>query len=176
MNNKRNNFKSLGLWIVQLTGVATLCTACGGSSGNGSAGNAPAPAISVQPISQTVAIGSAVNFSVLASGDASVSFQWKRNGAEVSGATAASYSLSSAQVADTQSKWSVVVRNAAGSVTSAEATLKVTGLGLFARPVSGGAGHADGFGAAARVSYPRGVAADSAGTIYVASSANFRVG
>jgi glucose/arabinose dehydrogenase len=84
-----------------------------------------APAISVQPGDQRVALGEAATFTVAASGAAPLSYQWQRNGSPIPGATQASYTLPSSQAADDGARFSVVVRNAAGTATSREARLAV---------------------------------------------------
>ncbi len=88
-------------------------------------GAAVPPTITTQPASQTVAAGARVTFSVVATGTAPLRYQWLRNGADISGATGASYVVPSASAADAGS-YAVVVTNSAGSVTSAVATLTVT--------------------------------------------------
>ncbi|MDF3066671.1 MAG: hypothetical protein K0R38_2272 [Polyangiaceae bacterium] len=99
--------------------------------GNGSVGKisfpmSQPPAIATQPASRTVPVGAAVTFTVSASGSAPLSYQWQRNGANISGATAASYSLGSAQIADNGAQFRAVVTNGFGSATSNAATLTVT--------------------------------------------------
>lgn len=108
--------------------------ACGGGGGSSTppTSQAVVPAISAQPLNVTATAGASVTFSVTANGDAPLSYQWQRNGADLAGATGAQYVLKAAQIADSGSKWSVVVRNNAGSVTSAQATLTVTGTTLLA--------------------------------------------
>jgi beta-lactamase superfamily II metal-dependent hydrolase len=82
------------------------------------------PSISTQPASQTVVQGSAATFSVVASGTGTLTYQWRFNGANISGATTSSYTRSNAQTTH-QGNYSVVVANSAGSVTSANASLTV---------------------------------------------------
>lgn len=82
-----------------------------------------APAIAAQPVSLTVAQGNTASFSVTATGT-NLTYQWRKNGAVVSGATGQSYSISSVQAADAGS-YTVVVSNSAGSATSSAATLTV---------------------------------------------------
>ena len=94
-----------------------------------SASGQTAPTITTQPQSQTVKEGTAVTFSVVASGSAPLGYQWQRNGANIAGATSASYTLSSPTVADSGAQLRAVVTNAVGSVTSSAATLTVTGTG-----------------------------------------------
>ncbi|MCU7374932.1 immunoglobulin domain-containing protein [Paucibacter sp. O1-1] len=50
-----------------------------------------APSISVQPLGLSAQSGNAVVFSVVASGNPAPSYQWRRNGTAIAGATAASY-------------------------------------------------------------------------------------
>jgi hypothetical protein len=85
---------------------------------------ATAPAITTQPANQTVTAGSAVTFSVTATGTATLTYQWKKGGANITGATSSSYSIASAQAADAGT-YTVVVSNSAGNVTSNGATLTV---------------------------------------------------
>ncbi len=82
------------------------------------------PTITSQPSSQTVAQGSAATFSVVATGTAPLTYQWKFNGVNISGATGSSYTKSNAQPAD-QGNYTVVVSNVAGSATSTAASLSV---------------------------------------------------
>jgi len=83
-----------------------------------------APAITSQPVSRTVTEGGAASFSVSASGTATLTYQWMKNGASISGATSATHSIAAAALADAGS-YSVRVTNSAGSVTSNAAALTV---------------------------------------------------
>lgn len=82
------------------------------------------PVISAQPADKTVDEGDSASFAVVATGVPSPSYQWRRNGVDISGATSSSYSLGSADPADAGS-YTVRVSNLAGSVTSNAATLTV---------------------------------------------------
>ena len=84
-----------------------------------------APAISAQPQTQTTDEGQSVTFSVTASGDPAPTFQWRKDGAEVTGATSSTFSISSVATNDAGA-YTVVISNASGNVTSASATLTVT--------------------------------------------------
>lgn len=86
------------------------------------------PGITTQPQSQTVTVGANVTFSVVASGTAPLSYQWRKDGANISGATTSSYTKSNVQAGDA-GNYSVLVSNAAGSVASANAVLTVNGSG-----------------------------------------------
>ena len=103
-------------------------------------GAAVAPAITTQPQSVTVAAGARAAFSVVATGTPAPTFQWTRNGANIAGATAATFELPAAQPADAGA-YAVVVSNSGGSVTSASVTLTVTTGGgplpaITAQPIS----------------------------------------
>jgi len=85
------------------------------------------PSLTTQPVSQTVNSGATVNFSVTATGDAPLSYQWKKNGTAITGATASTLSLSNVQSSDA-ANYTVTVSNNSGSVTSNTATLTVNVL------------------------------------------------
>ncbi|HUG09977.1 MAG TPA: immunoglobulin domain-containing protein [Opitutaceae bacterium] len=66
----------------------------------------------------------AVALSVTATGTAPLTYQWKKDGVNIAGATSATYTLATPQAADAGS-YTVVVMNALGSTTSNAATLTV---------------------------------------------------
>jgi len=82
------------------------------------------PNILTQPVNQTVGIGQSTLLQVEATGMPLPGYQWQRFGTNLPGATSATLTLSNAQPADAGS-YAVVVSNAAGSVTSAVATVDV---------------------------------------------------
>src|SRR6266478_59870 len=84
-----------------------------------------APGITTQPTNQTVTAGQTATFTVAANGTAPLVYQWQKNGANVTGATAASYTTPATTTADSGSAFRVVVTNTAGTVTSSAATLTV---------------------------------------------------
>src|SRR5215469_11255034 len=98
---------------------------CGGSYGNGGGGGGTAPYITTQPTDQTVTVGQTATFSVVASGTATLSYQWQKNGANISGATSSSYTTPTTTASDNGATFKVTVSNSAGSVTSNAATLTV---------------------------------------------------
>lgn len=83
-----------------------------------------APVISTQPTNQTVTAGNSATFVAAASGTPSPTYQWKKNGLSIAGATSASYTLTNTAASDAGS-YAVVATNSAGSVTSYSATLTV---------------------------------------------------
>ncbi len=82
------------------------------------------PSIGTQPQDQTVIVGSPASFIVVATGTAPLSYQWRKNGTNIVGATTATNSIASAQITNA-GVYSVVVTNVAGSITSAPAILTV---------------------------------------------------
>jgi Zn-dependent metalloprotease len=98
--------------------------------------------ISGQPSSVSVAAGATASFAVTATGGtASYNYQWQRNGANISGATSAAYSLVTASI-DNGAVFSATVTDSATSpttATSGNATLTVTsGGGTSSEAVTNG--------------------------------------
>ncbi|MCE4555050.1 PKD domain-containing protein [Roseateles cellulosilyticus] len=97
-----------------------------------------APQITTDPVSQNVMVGNSATFTVAASG-AGRTYQWQRNGIDIVGAVAASYTTNPAVLADHGARYRCVVRNniggIAGVATSAEAVLRVPAAPLPAVPV-----------------------------------------
>jgi hypothetical protein len=83
-------------------------------------------AITTQPANQTVTAGQAATFSVLAAGTGTLTYQWKKNGAAITGATAGSYKTPATTSADSGAQFTVLVSDTNGSLTSNSATLTVT--------------------------------------------------
>ncbi len=98
-----------------------------------------APTLTAQPANQTVAVGQSATFSVTATGTAPLSYQWRKNGSAITGATGASFTTPATVASDSGSLFTVVVSNSAGSVTSNAATLTVsttTSLTITTQPQS----------------------------------------
>ncbi|HJV21914.1 MAG TPA: immunoglobulin domain-containing protein [Holophagaceae bacterium] len=108
-------------------GWMALTLACGG----GSAGSAPAPAprvtptIATQPTDQTGTYGASASFTLSATGSPAPGFQWRRNGQEIVGATAATLTVDPVRFEDEGARFDVIVHNDLGYVVSAAATLHV---------------------------------------------------
>src|ERR1019366_2222844 len=84
-----------------------------------------APSITTQPVSQTVTTGQVATFSVTATGTATLTYQWKKNGTAIGGATSASYTTPATAASDNGAQFTVTVTNTTGNVTSGAATLTV---------------------------------------------------
>lgn len=96
------------------------------------------PEITAQPQSTAVFEGASASFSVTATGSVQ-SYQWQRDGQDIPGANAATYTLPFATVADSGAVFRVIVGGSSGSVTSADATLTVVPaivrmIGFTAKP------------------------------------------
>ncbi|MBM4012733.1 MAG: hypothetical protein FJ286_15405, partial [Planctomycetes bacterium] len=86
------------------------------------------PVITTQPAAtQSVALGTAATFIVVANGSPAPAFQWRKDGNPITGATSSVFSIGSAVAADA-GIYTVVVSNAGGSVTSSASVLIVAGL------------------------------------------------
>jgi uncharacterized delta-60 repeat protein len=97
------------------------------------------PVITVQPSSEAIADGSNVTFSVTATG--AVSYQWRKGGTDIAGATATSYTITGARAADA-ANYTVAVTNATGTTFSAAATLTVNASAPVTPFISGAFGRA----------------------------------
>lgn len=101
-----------------------------GNTGAGSGGDDPvqqgaAPTILTQPQAVFADAGDSASFSVSASGSGVLQYQWMRNGANIDGATQATYRLEHITDADHASLFSVRVSNSFGGVVSNYASLTI---------------------------------------------------
>jgi hypothetical protein len=90
-----------------------------------------APVIISQPQGTVVSPDLPVSFSVAAEGIPAPAYQWRLNGAAISGAQAATYAVNATSA--TAGNYDVVVSNSAGSVTSAVAVLTL-GASMVVNP------------------------------------------
>jgi sugar lactone lactonase YvrE len=104
-----------------------------------------APTITTQPQGHTVNTGNNVTFSVTVTAYPEPTYQWFFNGAAITGATSASYSITGAQSSHA-GDYTVTATNPVGNVTSAKATLTVNTP--TTPPPSGGGGGGGGGGGA----------------------------
>lgn len=98
-------------------------------------GGGTAPSITSQPSGQTVTAGATATFNVSATGTGSLTYQWRRNGTNISGATSASYTTPATTVsggsANNGDLYSVVVTgDTSPPATSSNATLTVNAPGV----------------------------------------------
>jgi hypothetical protein len=105
---------------------ATLSVAAGAPA-------AVAPSIVTQPASVTANAGSTATLAVGVDGTGPFTFQWRRDGVNVTGATSAVLTFNSVALPNAGT-FSVVITNSAGSVTSGNAVLDVVAAGTPTAP------------------------------------------
>jgi hypothetical protein len=81
--------------------------------------------VTQHPVPRSVCSGGSTNFTVAATGGTPLSYQWKRNGTNVPGATSATYNLTNVQVAQAGT-YTCLVTNGCGTALSNGADLTVT--------------------------------------------------
>ena len=84
------------------------------------------PVITTQPSSQTSSIGSSVNFSVIATGSPTPTYQWYKDGLALPNQISSTLTFSSVQPANI-GYYTCVVTNSSGSVTTSQTSLNLTG-------------------------------------------------
>lgn len=115
MRNKRNwstSLRALGLPLLLLAGTVLTSRAQIGVP----------PVIAVQPLSISVLNGGNASFLVVVVSVTKATYQWRFNGVPIPGATQSTYTRTNITAGDA-GNYSVVIQNAAGSVTSANALL-----------------------------------------------------
>ena len=83
-----------------------------------------APSITTQPVDLVVSNGASASFSVTANGTAPLSYQWFKGTSALLAGTSSSYTINPASTNDSGT-YSVIITNAAGSITSSVANLSV---------------------------------------------------
>lgn len=78
-----------------------------------------------QPQSQTVLVGQSASFAVGVAGASPITYQWRRNGVDIAGATNFTYITPPATLADSGSLYTVRVCNDVVCLTSSPALLTV---------------------------------------------------
>lgn len=84
-----------------------------------------APSITQQPQNITVAEGGSATFTVQVTRTTGMTYQWRRNGQNISGANSASYTTNNVALGDSGAQFSCFLQNTQGTTTSASATLTV---------------------------------------------------
>jgi len=119
------------------TVVATNSAGSATSSGAALTVTGITPAITTQPVSQSVLLGGSVSFTVAASGLPAPTYQWNKDGSAISGATASTLTLAGITSASAGT-YTAIATNAYGSTSSNGATLAITGIApaITTQPVS----------------------------------------
>jgi len=84
-----------------------------------------APSITVQPQNQSVNSGMTATFSMAATGNPAPTYQWQKNGVNVVGATATSYTTPATTIADNGTQFKCIATNSQGTATTNTVTLTV---------------------------------------------------
>lgn len=101
-----------------------------GCNGGGGSATPAAPSIAIKQSALTVSAGQPARFSVGAAGTPPLSYQWQKNGTNISGATSANYTDTITTSADNGAAFTVTVTNSVGSVNSAPIILTVVSTGV----------------------------------------------
>jgi hypothetical protein len=83
------------------------------------------PVVAIQPKSYGLMEGRSATFVTLATGEQPLSYQWRRNGAEIPGATSRILTRNNVTIAGDAGDYELVVTNIAGAITSVVANLTV---------------------------------------------------
>ncbi len=121
------------------------------------AASGTAPTITTQPSNQTVTAGANVTFIAAADGTPTPTFQWRKDGTALSGATSATLALTNVSSASA-GNYTVVATNSVGSATSNAATLTVNPLVVTTAP--------------AITAHPLSVSVNAGGTVALSASAS----
>lgn len=104
------------------------------------------PAITTAPVDASTVTGRSVSFTVTATGEITLRYQWNKDGVDILGAIGSTYTIFNPKMQDA-GKYAVTVTNPNGKITSSAATLTVAQAVTFSAPV--------------------GLATDAAGNTYV---------
>ncbi len=118
-------FNEIGFMFLNTTNAAQTLTIISVTSSSNSLVPINPPVITAQPVATSLNPGQAGSLSVGVTGTPPLTYQWRKDGANVAGATGATLNFANAAAGDA-GNYSVVVTNAYGSVTSSAAALNVT--------------------------------------------------
>lgn len=128
-----NNTYIVGVRATDAAGNATTQTCTVTVTDVSEGGGGTAPNITAQPGNQTVTEGATATFTVTATGTGTLTYQWRKNGTNISGATSSSYTTPATVLADNGALFSVVVTgDTSPPATSNNATLTVNAAGTAA--------------------------------------------
>ena len=83
------------------------------------------PIVLENPANMSISLGGTATFNVTAVGEGTLSYQWQKDGSNISGANSSSYTTEIATLSDNGTTYRCVVSNSNGSVNSSSATLFV---------------------------------------------------
>ncbi|HZZ59311.1 MAG TPA: immunoglobulin domain-containing protein, partial [Opitutaceae bacterium] len=115
-----------GSYSVVITNPGGTVTSSSASLTVNAAGSPPVPVtIALQPTPVSATIGSSATFSVAVTGDPTVTYQWRKNQAPISGATQATFTVNNVQNSDA-GNYDVIVANGFSATISSPTALTVT--------------------------------------------------
>ncbi|HWH70500.1 MAG TPA: hypothetical protein VNT26_14025, partial [Candidatus Sulfotelmatobacter sp.] len=91
--------------------------------------------IAVQPADAAVVVGSTANFTVGLSDPVGATYQWQKNGANISGATTSSYTTPASTLADNGATFKIIATSPSGTATSSNALLRVVAPITISNPI-----------------------------------------
>ncbi|MEI6712999.1 MAG: immunoglobulin domain-containing protein [Verrucomicrobiota bacterium] len=91
------------------------------------------PVITTQPIGAILMAGGSVKLTVVATGQGTLTYQWRKDGTVISGATSATYTVATA-ASDPAGKYDCLVKNAGGEVATRVASVLLPQTLTFAQP------------------------------------------
>ena len=113
-----------GTSVLDRTGNGLNGTVNGGATWVQITAPCTAPAVTIQPVSQSACVGSSVTLTTSISGTAPT-LQWRKNGVNIVGANSASLAIPSVSVTDAGS-YDCVATNSCGTVTTSLAALSIS--------------------------------------------------
>ncbi len=113
-----------GIYALTIVNSADTETTTGATLTVNPGSGLTAPAITTQPAPLTVTVGATATFTVVATGNPAPTYQWKKNGVAITGATTATLILANAQTGDAAS-YTVTATNSVSAITSNAAVLTV---------------------------------------------------
>ncbi|HEY3755736.1 MAG TPA: immunoglobulin domain-containing protein [Opitutaceae bacterium] len=117
---------NVGSYSVVITNPGGTVTSSAASLSVNASGSAPVPVtIALQPQSIAATIGSSATFAVAVTGDPTVTYQWRKNQAAISGATSSTFTVNNVQNSDAGT-YDVIVANGFSATISAPTPLTVT--------------------------------------------------
>lgn len=111
---------------IAVLGVAAIIGSGGGLPDVDLSGCCQVPSAFVQPSLRTVAVGDSVTFAAnVLFANPPISYQWRRHGVDIAGATGTTYTLTGANLGDDGAEFAIMV-SASNGTTSATARLQVS--------------------------------------------------
>jgi tripartite-type tricarboxylate transporter receptor subunit TctC/cytochrome c551/c552 len=105
-------------------------------AGIGNPGGTAAPVLAALPATSTADLGTTLRLQADAQGSPPLSYQWRRNGVDIDGATNAVLDVGPLDMTDHETTYTVQVRNAAGSVRSSTVVRVVDPVAFPSGPVT----------------------------------------